>query len=383
MSNIAITASALPRIMACPASAVLPWEDYHTEHADEGNERHADAEEAVKVGDLSNLPPDLVTLLEDYPTRHTEIAAYYDVATGEAELLPDVKNREYPPMLPPFSIPMTMDLLAIGENSALVVDYKGHEYVGKPEEHAQLMTQALAVARHFGFDTLTIAICYLPTGRVDKVVIDEIEMDVFAGRLRDLNKLVAAARAIPEAYLKTGSHCRWCPAFGACPEQTSLALSVKTDAAWNRVESMLPLHDDKTAADAYEFLARVKLLTKRLSDALYARAGDRPIPLGGGRVFGPHTKYGNEKLDGDKVYEVVKELHGQGVADAAVIRSATKKRLDEALGLLGVPSKAKAVEAVLVEVRARGGAAKEKKTEIEEYTPKLALVDPTAHEATP
>ena len=61
--------------------------------------------------------------------------------------------------------------------------------------------------------------------------------------------------------LSAGYWCRWCPAFSACPVQSSLALDIRTGAADMRVAEMMPLDDDNNAAKAYEFLKRVKMLT--------------------------------------------------------------------------------------------------------------------------
>ena len=133
-----------------------------------------------------------------------------------------------------------------------------------------------------------------------------------------------------------------------------------------RIESQLPFESDTEAADAFDLLQRIKMLTTRLSAALYARAAERPIPLSDGRVLGAIEKQGNEKLDGDLVYAVVKEQHGQSVADAAVERKATKTKLRSALSFAtGKGQAASAERKVLDTVRERGGATRETKTVVE------------------
>jgi hypothetical protein len=68
------------------------------------------------------------------------------------------------------------------------------------------------------------------------------------------------------------------------------------------------------------------------------------------------------------VYDVIKAKHGQSIADAAVVRSATKKRLKEALSLAGGKGQVASMErAVIDEVRAKGGIENKLKEAIREY----------------
>jgi signal transduction histidine kinase len=100
---------------------------------------------------------------------------------------------------------------------------------------------------------------------------------------------------------------------------------------------MMPFADDGDAAAAYDLLGRIKQLTARLSAALYARAKERPIPLGDGRMFGEVTNQGNREIDGDKAYQAVREKYGQAVADKAVTREATQKGIEVDLRTSGDP----------------------------------------------
>ncbi len=99
-----------------------------------------------------------------------------------------------------------------------------------------------------------------------------------------------------------------------------------------------------------------------------------PFMTHSGKMFGPVEKLGNEKLDGDIAYDVIRERHGQAIADAAVERSASKKRIKEALGFVGVKGQVAELERkVLDEARARGGSKRDTKTVIEEFEPRQLL----------
>lgn len=365
-----LTASAVPRLMKCPASAVLPHHEYKTEDADAGVENHEAMEDAANAGETDKLPEAIRDLVAGL-NLETETAFAYDVATGESRRLGKV-DRAYA-NLSPYEIPGTLDLLAVGSR-LVVVDYKRYLEVDAPDTNAQTTTYALMAARHFRRDDVTVAIAYLGAGR-ERTEIAELgafDLDAHAAALRQLHADVLRAASDPQP--NPGKWCQFCPAFMSCPKQQDLQLQLTNGITALQIESQLPFQDDETAADAVELLEKVRLVHARLRAAVYARAADKPIPLRGGGYLGTVIKQGNEKLDGDKVYDVLRERHGQAIADAAVVRSATKKRLKEALAFTG--GKVAAEErAVLDEVRARGGAKRETKSVVEVYGLALASGD--------
>lgn len=367
---IRLSASGAARALACPASLVLPQHEYSSKHADAGTDRHADTEAAIDLGNEEDvLPAQVLAMIQDGDARATECAFAYDCATDAARELGHIKHRAYE-NLSPFEIPGTVDILIKGNGRAIVIDKKGFERVGPAESNEQTMTYALMVARTYGFDEITIVI-YYEIGGVDVATVSALDLDAHAERLKALMVDTARAQVEPTKFLKTGRHCKYCNAFLSCSKQHALTLEAGSGAMAMSVESKIPFQDDADAAAAFDLLGRIKMLTARIGAALYARASDRPIPLSNGNVFGPVEKQGNEKLDGDVVYAVVKERHGQGLADAAVVRTATKKRLADALRFAGSKGEvAKLERAVLEEVRSRGGAKRESKTVVEEYEPK-------------
>lgn len=369
---IRLSASGVPRGLACAASLVLPQHPYQTKDAVAGTDRHADMEAAIDVGDAADvLPPQVMTLFRPGDRQATECAFAYDCASDTARELGHIKHRAYIG-LAPFEIPGTIDLLIMGDGRAIVVDKKGFERVGPAERNEQTLTYALMVARTYGLDEITVVIFY-ELGGVDIAVIGALDLDAHAQRLKELQFTVARAQSNPDAYMATGTHCKYCPAFLSCPRQSALRLEVASADTVMRIESTIPFHDDKEAADAFDLLGRIKMLTARITSALYARAAERPIPLHNGMMLGTVSEPGNEKLDGDVVYAVIKEKHGQSIADAAVVRSATKKRLKESLAFVGGKSVAAAEREILAEVKRRGGIEQKTKTAIKEYDPAKLL----------
>ena len=356
-----ISASAIPRLLACPASHRLPHHDYQTTHATAGQDRHAEAEAAADTG--GELHPTVVALMVEGDHLATECAFAYDAATDTARELGHV-DRRYG-TLAPYELPGTMDLLIRGEGRAVVVDYKSYAEVDPAERNTQLATYALMVARCYGLDEVTVAIIYLVGGRRPSIAtLTALDLDAHAARLKRLHVDVAR----PSAPV-SGPHCKYCPAFLACPVQHALTIDVGETLPL-RIEAQMPFGDDQSAAEAFDLLQRIKTLSTRIQAALYARAAERPIPLGNGMVLGQRTVEGNDRIDGNVAYEVVRERHGQAVADQAVERHATKTRLSAALKPL-VGKLAPELRAVLAEVEARGGISSKPSTRVEVYA--LAL----------
>jgi len=194
----------------------------------------------------------------------------------------------------------------------------------------------------------------------DIATLGVLELDAHFVRLRDM--LISTDKT-----LRTGHTANTATRFVVPNKSTR-------DSGWNRRDrgthrSEIPFQEDTEAAEAYELLQRIKIVVSRLNAALHARAAERPVQLRLGKTFGPHHKLGNEKLDGDVVYETVKRLARQATADAAVARVATKTRLRR-----GAQGQARRGEG-----RDRGGSGRRRiraqsTTVIEEYDTKPQLV---------
>lgn len=369
-----ITASKAALAFACPAAFALPQTAEKHAGQDEGNETHAELEQSINDG---AIPDVLVERWPDFIWR-SEVAFALDLATGEARELGAGIGRAYGDP-GPFVICGTADIVGRGPCDELViVDRKSYSpHVPRAAINAQLHTLALAAARAYKMDAAEVAIWH-EVRPLDVAKLDTFDLDGFAVDLRGILAKVADARRMVreglDLHLSPGQHCRYCEAFHSCPAQRQLQTEVKSGAIEPRIEMMLPLGNDEVARDAYELRARLRILLKRLDSALFARANERPIPLGNGRMFGPHERKGRESLSGDITYEVLRTLHGQHVADAAVERHATKAKLKEALSFVAPKGGLAALERKALEaIRARGGATAEAKVVVEEYTEQVLL----------
>jgi hypothetical protein len=371
---VSITASQLDRIIACPGSAALSQINTTSEYAQQGTDRHAEQEEAINSGDI---PEDIAALLGDAAaSAQAEVALAYDVATGKGRVIGAGLNRAYGE-LAPFEIAGSADVIACTEGGVIVIDRKLYSEVTPAAQNSQLAFLALAACRALGKSDATVILIY-ESGRVDRATLDEIDLDVFASKLRSLHERVAVQRAkvargeVPD--VSQGKHCKHCSSMPVCPASTALIQRLVNGGEANDLELMVPLTPD-TARIAYGRLHQAKNLLKRIEAALYAYGAERPFPIGDGKMFGRYTKPGNEDLDGRIVRDVVREQLGEAAIDEVISYEATKTRLKEAIKARAPKGKAAAMERdLLAEVRKRGGAKREPSDAVGEFAPRLDVV---------
>lgn len=368
-----ITASKYELAMRCPGAFALPHRDERTEAAAAGIAMHERIEREINAGDIPAL------LAERWPAAVWAAEDKYaiDVATGYGRRIAGGARAYGNPG--PFEIVGTIDAFSYYMDRVVVVDFKSHGPITHPRDNGQLHILALAAARSYGLSCADIAIHHEIHG-LTVHTLDAFDLECIELQAQETLGLVAAARLkIREgdtSYIRPGSHCRYCPAFAACPKQAALIADVDQGVTMNHLDKLMPLHDDATAAEAYEFAKRCRILLKRLDQVLYARAKDRPIPLRDGKFFGVRVRKGNEQLDGKVAHDVLLAEHGQELADAAVTYEVTKSGIRAALSEKLPRGSLAAGERKIIElIREAGGSKRPIKEAIEEYEPKLELVE--------
>lgn len=377
-----LTISGLPRAAECPGFAALPHANTTSDDAEAGVDNHAAAETAVRTGDLDKLPPELRELITPGAILRPEHAVAYNIETDTARAL-NVTERSYATASPPLTddeVPGTLDLLIIAlAMRVTVVDYKRYEDVGSPDENAQILGYALAAARLTGATEVTVVVAYIEANEFGVVrlmrplvvrQVDAIDLDAFASKLRLIVAAVREQRSRKVPDVSESKQCRYCPALVHCPAKHRLLVRITSGQERDELEGMMPL-TPATVAVAYERLKHAEHLLKRIRGAIFGFASEIDVPLGNGRVLGRRTKLGNTALDGDKVYEVVRELYGQEVADQAVTREATQSRLEVVLKAHNVKPLAPAMRELMTEVHKRGGSKREPKETTDEHALEL------------
>lgn len=348
------SASAIPRLLECPVSALLPQHDFASPAAEAGTEYHADMEAAIDVGDTDAIPPEVNALIREGDETYTEHAFAWNPDTDTARELGRIPRDAYPDTGELCGKP---DLIIRGGGRVIVVDHKGFEKVDDADRNAQVATYALMVARAWGFDEVDVVIRYRATWRRPSyATLNALDLAAHADRLQRLRRSIEAARGAPQVFLNDGPWCRYCPAFlGGCPRQEALARRIGAPAT--------PLlADDEDAERALDLLERVKAFQARLTAAVYARAAERPIPRRDGTVFAPRQVQGNRVIDGNAAYALLVERYGAEVADRAVTSEATQKGIEAALREAGVRGAGARLEEIVEALEAAGAVTRKTKT---------------------
>lgn len=352
-----ITASALPRVAACPGSAHLSKAHVSNENADEGHLRHEAVEDAVLAGDLEGLPPKVAALIEPGATVLPEVAIAYNWRTSTARMIGRGAARDYTPSAD--EIPGTIDLLIVNPgNRLVVVDYKGFEDVGAPDENAQVITYGLAATRIYGASEVLLVVAYIGQGvehaRVVRAEAGPIELAGFAAKVRRIMEA-----AVPGAEVRESKACKYCPSKSVCPSKVGLLVQVAERGL--AVIGDVSLTPERAAAGVRE-IERIEQLVRDARKRLEVYVDEQgPIDLGSGRFYGRYRRPGNERLEGaagvTAIAEVVPEPVRAQFAAIAISYSTSKAAIERAAKDVSAKGKAaKLARAVVEKIRELGGA---------------------------
>ena len=225
-----LTASAMPRALACPASCALPAVSSTSDDAQRGTQVHsylqAIADGTPREDALATVAESVRALCERIDTRHvprsgeTEVAMAWDVETGRARRLDVDGHRQYAPT--PSEIPGTADLVLWAGERPVVIDWKTTAFdFDLKSATAQLEHYALCVAEIAWADEVECAVGVIADdGAVEwsRWRLDAAALDRARDRARRVWERVQAARAHQgEHDVTLGTHCRYCPSWRACP----------------------------------------------------------------------------------------------------------------------------------------------------------------------
>jgi CRISPR/Cas system-associated exonuclease Cas4 (RecB family) len=332
------TASALPRLLACPSSAALPKAETASEWADSGQRDHADLARQT-------LTNDLPTALERFvpPRPRVEVKLAYDVATRVGRIIGEGEGRDYGTP-GPFEIVGSCDVIGIDGDRVVVVDWKtGFRDVEPAATNAQLWFYALAACRALGLDAAVVRIVYTQTGRCDEYEIDALELAEFAGKLEALHGEIAKRQRLyadgKPLDTREGSWCRYCASKHACPSKTAMLAKFADVKQGELVTLGVAVLTPERARAGYEQLVMVEQLVDAARKNLQRYVDDNgPIDLGGGKAYGRYTRPGNRKLDGNKAVEAIAAVVGESAQEfiaMAVERKTSKSAIEAAAKALG------------------------------------------------
>lgn len=371
------SASRWPRFTQCPGSEALPHlETESGRPAQIGTAVHAYLE-AVGKGKsrdkaLADVPDYAQKFCEALPLEELplgvdsyahELLLAWNPSTGEARMIHESKDR------PEFGwVTGIADVVGLSTKGSTVYigDFKsGWMKLGSAGAHWQLKILALIAARALKRDHVVVELIWVREDGNNfrsRGVFDAFDLDLIESEAKEALARSDEAQQIGLRYplqlleyLKPGIHCRYCPAFTACPAQVNLIRAIVGDPS-HAVSSVTSNLTEENAHEAFVRWKTIKAAVDSIGKAIYAFAAECPIDLGNGQILA-WTETTTEKLDGEIVYQWLKEQYGQETADEATKRSATKS------ALINVARKKRAkgttikdtTATILSEIRAKGG----------------------------
>lgn len=302
------SASGTERLIACPASLVLPRVRRQNPYADRGHDIH-NFIRAVLTGTpmetaLESVDPahrgtcsriEWPKLGGDLENIRCEVAYALDPVNRTARFLGINIGRNYKQFnLTETEIPGSLDIEGterMGEMRVVLDAKSGWAEVTEPEENGQGLFFGAVNCLLYGVDRSEFRIAKLaPDGsiRIESTVYDRFEIDSF---LDDLEDAIAEKRRQHRIYLARGTvsvnegdWCRYCDAFDHCPAKNRLAQSMLTDVfdLHARVQSMSLEEAGKAWTIAHD---RIEPILGTILDALKERARREPIPVSEGKVL--------------------------------------------------------------------------------------------------
>ena len=294
------TASAVERLLACPASAILPHVSESNDDADRGTEIHAFVRNVAagmpRAKALALVPKEHHPVCEgidfdrvcgDLSNVRAEVSYALDVDTGGVREIGINLGRKYPPRRPA-EFAGTNDLEGMRFDDVEVVgDIKTGDPVTACQDNPQAKFHARARQLATGAAEVEARLIYIRRdGKVslDCATFTAFELDCFEDELVALRARIEDARAryvaTGQVNVSSGSHCRYCPAMTACPRYVALARTMATDVA--EISSRLEMLTPEQQGIAWTKAKEVEKLLEHVLDGLkaIAKQGEFPLPTG-------------------------------------------------------------------------------------------------------
>ncbi|HEX4946835.1 MAG TPA: DUF2800 domain-containing protein [Blastocatellia bacterium] len=355
-----LSASYLPRVMACPASHVLPqFKQEVSAAAARGTNIHAFLEVAFNQGRetaLEQFAPDLPgidvaraldleLLWADLRDGLAEATFAFDPVTQTARLLGTSLGRQYENT---GEILGTADFVArhADTRQLVIVDYKTGLIPVDAATSYQLAFLALAAQLHYDTEEVIARIVQIredATFHFNERVYSAELLREFAGHLHELQQVISVfakwhemGKTLP---VTIGEHCKYCPALASCPASASVFQNLQ----WATDKDSLAAWDVArlNAQEAGALWDRLQLIKKALDvqdAALRDYARENVLETAGGKQL----------MLGQQLYsqialapalEIIANVCGQDLADhllGATNAKLPKTELEAALKASGL-----------------------------------------------
>lgn len=340
-----LSASYLPRVIACPASHVLPQIKLETGVAAErGTNIHTFLEVAFNEGReaaLEKFSPklpgisvareiDLAALWAELDEGLAEATFAFHPGTQSARLLGTSLGRQYENT---GEILGTADFVAKHRitQQIVVVDYKTGLIPVDAAASQQLAFLALAAHLHFGAAEVVARIVQIRedgTFYFNEREYAAENLREFGAKLGELQQVLAvfakwqaAGKALP---VNIGEHCRYCPAIASCPAVASVLQKLQ----WATERDNITTWNlsTLTAQEAGALWERLQLIKKALEvqeGALRDFARENVLEVSGGKQMMLGKQVYSQIALG-RALEIISEVCGQDLAEHLLTSSNAK-----------------------------------------------------------
>jgi hypothetical protein len=334
------TASSLHRALACPASAVLPRAPSTTSEAAERGTAIHDWIAHELLGRPKPPPAEyretceginIPAILGGRLALWVEASYAYNVRTGQVRYLGSMLGRGY--ALHPDELAGTADMiLREGDETPrglCVGDIKTGQSVGAAASNPQMHFLALCVSRLHGLSEVPVELIYIAedgSHRVDRAILDSLDLDSFAAQLREAVTLWRSPEAAQR--VNPGEHCRYCPCFDSCPAQHQL---VRTFARTLDIDSeAIARLSPEAAGRVWEELERFEVMAKKLRAGLSERAHRQPLVKSDGTRIA-HVEQERRSIDATVAERVLSERYGPEKAREVLETKTSQAAIQRAL----------------------------------------------------
>lgn len=222
MKHSHLSASASHRWLECPGSVGMSMDIPRTdsEASLEGTKAHAVVELLINDGtlneedldcssDMYQYCKDFVDYVQSIPGKiHSELQLNYAWVTG----IPEINGYH-----DSFG---TSDVVIVDKNELHIVDFKYGLTRVSAQDNMQLFLYAMGARMQFFKGKKPKIFCHIYQPRIDWVDVWEVPDDIYNLTAKVYNSAHQVVQGIESvgSFLKSGSHCQWCPSRGSCME---------------------------------------------------------------------------------------------------------------------------------------------------------------------
>lgn len=334
-----ISASSIERIMKCELSALLPQVESDSADSLRGSIVHEFLRNVNAIGyveALAKVPNDYRETcanidVDELPTcgasYAAEVAFILDTATGAARVVGENIGRKYPPH-GPLEIPGTADVVGVGSDFVLVIDYKGRwSNATKAADNWQLRALAVMACRAYGKPRAIVGIyrvgetTWRDVAELSEMDIDiaEMELAAFAQRMATVTRETSR--------VAEGDHCRYCPAFDSCPAKQTLLRTFTPDVIESHTAVAIDTMDDDARLEVWTKIDALEEVLKRAKGLMRESIQNRPIRVGD-RVIAM-VEEERRSVNCEIAESVVEQMFGMEYAAKVGERKTTLTRVGE------------------------------------------------------